>query len=255
VTADLLGLATRVACEAGAQLLHRRGDAGAVTYKSSATDPVSEADKASERLITAALLQARPDDGLLGEEGADRPGTSGIRWVVDPLDGTVNFLYGIAAWSVSIACEDPDGALVGVVHQPVTGAVYSAVRGEGAFTDGRRLRVNDPVELSKALIATGFSYDAEDRRRQSAALALLLPQVRDVRRIGSAALDLCMVAAGAVDAYYEDTTSIWDWCAGALIAAEAGAVVRPLSNGLLAAGPALVDPFHSALTAAAAALP
>jgi myo-inositol-1(or 4)-monophosphatase len=126
--------------------------------------------------------------------------------------------------------------------------VYSAVRGEGATADGQRLQINDPVELSSALVATGFSYDAEDRRRQSAVLARLLPQVRDVRRIGSAALDLCMVAGGRIDAYYEDTTSIWDWCAGALIAAEAGAVVRPMGNGLLAAGPALIDPLTDALT-------
>lgn len=250
MTAALLELAVQIAREAGALLLQRRGDAGAVTYKTSATDPVSEADKASEDLITRRLFDARPDDGLLGEEGADRPGTSGLRWVVDPVDGTVNFLYGIPNFSVSIACEDGDGALVGVVYEPPTDTLYTARRGAGAWRNDVALQVNDPVPLARALLATGFSYDVEDRRRQSAALARLLPQVRDVRRIGSAALDLCMVAAGRVDAYYEDTTSIWDWRAGALIAAEAGAVVRSLRGGLVAAGPALIDPLYQALAAA-----
>ena len=247
----LLAVATRLAREAGAVLLQRQGDAGRVTYKTSATDPVSQADQASEHLITEGLAAARPDDGLLGEEGASRPGSSGLRWVVDPLDGTVNFLYGIPAWCVSIACEDDDGALVGVVYQPVTGALYTAARGDGATLDGAPLVVNDPVLLERALLATGFSYDIEDRRRQAALVADLLPRVRDIRRIGSAALDLCMVAAGTVDGYYEDTTSIWDWRAGALIAAEAGAKVLTEPSGLVvAAGPALFTPLCEALGAA-----
>ncbi|MPZ71837.1 MAG: inositol monophosphatase [Nitriliruptorales bacterium] len=247
VTAELLDLALRMAHQAGAALADRRGDAGKVTYKTTATDPVSEADQASERLITTALLAERPQDGILGEEGADREGASGLRWIVDPLDGTVNYLYGIPAWSISIACADDDGAVVGVVHQPLTGAVYSAVRGAGSFLDGVRLTVNDPVPLERALVATGFSYDAGDRRRQAAVLASLLPQVRDVRRLGSAALDLCMVAGGMVDAYYEDTTAIWDRAAGALIAAEAGAAVRTYGDGIVAAGRALIDPLCGAL--------
>jgi myo-inositol-1(or 4)-monophosphatase len=249
VTADLLALAVTVARSAGAELAQRQGNAGDVAYKTSATDPVSEADTASERLITSALLAARPDDGMLGEEGADRRGSTGLRWVVDPLDGTVNYLYGMPAWSVSIACEDQHGALIGVVYQPVTGALYSAVRGEGAICDGRSLQVNDPVPLARALLATGFAYDVPNRTRQAQRISRVLPAVRDIRRIGSAALDLCMLAAGMVDAYYEDTTSRWDWAAGALIAAEAGAIVHEWGDGIIAAGPALFDELHALLAA------
>ena len=248
LTADLLELATCIAAEAGAALSRRWGDAGSITYKTTDTDPVSEADRESERRITQSLRSARPDDGLLGEEGADRTGSTGLRWVIDPLDGTVNFLYGLPAWAVSIACEDDDGAVVGVVHQPSAGLTYRGLRGEGSWCGDRRLRVNDPVELSRALIATGFSYEAEQRRQQAAVLTRLLPAVRDVRRIGSAALDLCLVADGQVDGYFEDTTSRWDWAAGALIAAEAGARVQTYGDGLLAAGPALFDPLLGVIT-------
>lgn len=244
-TSALLDLAVEVATAAGNELLSRSDDAGQVDHKSSATDPVSEADRAAERRITEALSSARPDDGLLGEEGADRHGSTGLRWVIDPLDGTVNYLYGIPAWSVSIACEDEHGALVGAVIDPSRQETFSAVRHQGASRNGQPLRVNEPVELAGALLATGFSYDSEIRRRQAATLAFLLPQVRDIRRIGSAALDLCAVAAGRVDAYYEDTTARWDWAAGALVATEAGAVVTPLASGLLAAGPSL----HTGLSA------
>ncbi len=248
----LLALAVEVATRAGDELLARRGQAGAVRAKTSATDPVSDADEASERLIVDTLLAARPDDGLLGEEGADRTGTTGLRWVVDPLDGTVNYLYGLPAWAVSVACEDDAGALVGVVCDPTSGELFTAVRGGGAWCDGRPLTVNDPVTLEQALIATGFAYDVEQRARQATIVAGLLPKVRDLRRIGAAALDLCAVAAGRVDAYYEDTTSRWDWAAGALIAAEAGAVVSPLGDGLTAAGPALHTALRAALDEAAA---
>jgi myo-inositol-1(or 4)-monophosphatase len=248
VSDDLLELAVAVATRAGDVLRERQGDAGRVTYKTSDTDPVSEADHAAERLITEALLTARPDDGVLGEEGADRPGTTGLRWVIDPIDGTVNYLYGHPTWSVSIACEDAEGSAVGVVHQPATGTTYTARRGEGAHRDGSALRVNDPVALGAALIGTGFSYDADHRRRQANVVGGLLPVVRDIRRIGSAALDLCMVAAGMLDGYFEDSTSHWDWAAGALIASEAGAQIAHIGDGLVAAGPALFDPLRSALT-------
>lgn len=247
--AALLDLAVAVATRAGAELLARRGDVGRVDHKTSATDPVSEADRASERLITQELLAARPDDGLLGEEGADRRGTTGLRWVVDPLDGTVNYLYGLQDWAVSIACEDGEGALVGVVHDPLRRETFTAARGEGAECNGRPLQVNDPVRLPQALIATGFAYDPGHRRAQARVVASLLPQIRDIRRAGGAALDLCSVAAGRVDGYYEDSTSRWDWAAGALIAAEAGAVVSPLRDGLLVAGPALHASLAEALTA------
>ena len=247
---ELLDVAIRVATAAGAELLARAGDAGRVSYKTSDTDPVSEADKASERLIMTALTAARPDDGLLGEEGADRRGSTGLRWVVDPLDGTVNFLYGIPAWSVSIACEDGDGAMVGVVHQPTMARTFTAVRGGGAYLNDRPLTVNDPVPLASALLATGFSYEVDERRRQGRVVAALLPVVRDIRRIGSAALDLCMVGAGMVDGYYEDTTKRWDWAAGALVASEAGAKVRVAGDEVVVAGPALFADLLAAVDGA-----
>ena len=172
---ELLELAEAVARAAGAELLARYGRAGAVETKTSATDPVSEADRASERLLVDALLRARPDDGLMGEEGAARRGSSGLRWVLDPLDGTVNYLYGFPAWAVSVACEDDDGARVGVVHDALRGEIFTAVRGAGAHllvgdAPPQPLRVNDPVALEQALVATGFSYDRGDRRRQAAVL-------------------------------------------------------------------------------------
>ena len=250
MTQELLDIAIRIARDAGELLAARQGAAGMVTYKSSATDPVSEADKASEELITAALGSARPDDALLGEEGSDAGGSTGLRWVIDPLDGTVNYLYGMPAWSVSIACEDDDGALVGVVHQPAAGLTFTARRGHGAACSGRAIAVNDPVPLARALILTGFSYDVGQRTRQAAVVAKVLPQVRDIRRIGSAALDLCMVGAGMADAYYEDTTARWDWAAGALVAAEAGATVRVTGDELVVAGPSLFPAFAAALDAA-----
>ena len=253
LTADLLDLATRTAHAAGAQLLARQGDVHRVQYKTSDTDPVSEADRAAEELITAALAQARPGDGMLGEEGAERASSTGLRWVVDPLDGTVNYLYGQPAWAVSIACEDADGALIGVVHQPALQRTFAAVRAQGATRNDEPIAVNDPVALAHALIGTGFAYEADRRRGQAAVVARILPQVRDVRRIGSAALDLCMVAAGMLDGYYEDYTKRWDWAAGALIAAEAGAHVEVAGDGVVAAGPALFGPLRTLLTDAGVA--
>lgn len=246
----LAKLAVRAARAAGVGLLDRYGHAGRVDAKTSATDPVSDADRASEALLAATILDERPDDGLLGEETGERPSASRLRWVLDPLDGTVNYLYCHPGWAVSVACEEATGegwqTIVGVVHDPLAGETFTAVRGAGAWLGERRLRVNDPVPMARALVATGFSYHPAVRRRQGARVAGLLPQVRDIRRVGSAALDLCAVAAGRVDAYYEDTTSPWDWLAGALIAVESGAVATllkaPLGEegvGVLAAGPAL----------------
>ena len=253
----LLDLAERAARRAGQELLDRYGSATGVGTKSTATDPVSDADRAAEDVLVSTILSERADDGLLGEEGADRPARSGLRWVLDPLDGTVNYLYRLPGWCVSVACEDRlDGewtAIVGVVHDPLRGETYRAARGGGAQLDGAPLAVNDPVLLERALIATGFGYDVGHRRRQAAVVAELLPRVRDIRRVGSAALDLCAVAAGRVDGYYEDTPSRWDWAAGALIAAEAGATVTPLlapggNPGVLAAGPSLAGPLRAAVT-------
>jgi myo-inositol-1(or 4)-monophosphatase len=248
----LLELAVEAAEAAGSQLLARAGDAHTVASKSSATDPVSEADRAAETLLVARLRAARPDDGFLGEEGADRAGTSGLRWVLDPLDGTVNYLYGLPAWCVSVACEDADGGLVGAICDPLRGETFRASRGHGAWLGQARLTVNDPVALERALVATGFAYDPAARERQGAKVGALLAQVRDLRRAGSAALDLCNVAAGRVDGYYEAGVHHWDWAAGALIAAEAGATVSRYTvaggtQGLVVAGPALHDPLRAAI--------
>jgi myo-inositol-1(or 4)-monophosphatase len=242
---DALGdLAVRAARAAGDELLRRYGHVVGLATKSSATDPVSDADRASEALLARMIRAERPDDGILGEEGAAVNGRSGITWVVDPLDGTVNYLYQLDNFSVSVAAQDADGSIVGVVFDPVRDRLFSAVRGSGAYQDGRLLRVNDPVPVSRALLATGFGYAAERRAAQGAMIAHLLPQVRDIRRFGSAALDLCAVAAGTVDGYLEEGVQAWDVAAGGLIAAEAGAAVSTATptgapSGIFAAGPAL----------------
>lgn len=246
---ELAQLARRAAHEGGAELLRRFGHVEGLGSKSTDTDLVSDADRASEHLIADMLLGARPDDGMLAEEGTSHPSGSGITWVVDPLDGTVNYVYGMPGWAVSIAADDAAGTCAGVVHDPVGGHTYSAVRGGGAYRDGERLAVNDPVPLDRAMLATGFSYRSERRRASGALIAELLPRVRDIRRFGSAAIDLCYVAAGIVDAYLEEDTNHWDRAAGALIAREAGAIVTAATptggqQGALTAGPAL----HAALT-------
>ncbi|WP_241562352.1 inositol monophosphatase family protein [Streptomyces hoynatensis] len=257
--ADLLGLAVRAARLGGAELGRRAGQVTGVSYKSSATDPVTDADRAAEAAIVALLARERPGDGLLGEEGTEREGSSGLRWVLDPLDGTVNYTYGLPHAAVSVACERREGgrwrALAGAVHDPARGETFAAARGAGATLNGAPLRVSDPVAPPSALVATGFSYEAASRARQAEVLAALLPRVRDIRSGGSAALDLCWVAAGRCDAYYEDELRRWDWAAGALIAAEAGASVTAFGGGVLAAGPALHRDLSVLLGAPAAAAP
>jgi myo-inositol-1(or 4)-monophosphatase len=232
---ELLALAERAARAAG-ELLRTRVtvEATGLTYKSSATDPVSDADRDAETVIRGLLRAERPDDAVLGEEGTSTTGTSGLRWIIDPLDGTVNFLYTQPNFAVSVACEDGEGTLVGVVHQPLTGETFTAVRDGGAWRDGVALAVNRPEALARALVATGFSYEPERRARQGEILARLLPQIRDVRRAGSAALDLAWVACGRLDAYYEHGLNEWDWAGGALLVREAGGAVRrlPAADGL-----------------------
>jgi myo-inositol-1(or 4)-monophosphatase len=234
-----------VAREAGVLLLERyRGPARGLASKSSRTDMVSDADRDAERLIREQLAAERPQDGLLGEEGSDAPGSSGRRWVVDPLDGTTNYLYRFPAWVVSVALEDGEGPAVGVVHDPLRGETFTAARDEGACLDGEPIAVSAVASLDTALIGTGFGYDAQRRALQAEVLARVLPRVRDVRRAGAAALDLCMVACGRLDGYYERGLHAWDWAAGSLIAAEAGATVRPLPGepfGIAAASPAIAD--------------
>jgi myo-inositol-1(or 4)-monophosphatase len=241
---ELVELAESAARAAGNELLRRYGRVEGLSTKSSQTDPVSDADRASEALLTRLLLAERPGDGVLGEEGTSRPSNTGITWVIDPLDGTVNYLYGLGSWAVSVAADDADGTLVGVVHDPLTRRAFTGIRGVGAWLDGKPIRVNDPVPVDRALLATGFSYDANRRMAQAELITELLGHVRDVRRIGSAALDLCFVAAGMVDAYLEEDANHWDWAAGTLIVQAAGGLVTEVKptggkSGILASGPAL----------------
>ena len=237
-TDELLEIARSTAIAAAELVRGKRAEGVAVAaLKSSPVDVVTEADRQSEDLIRSLLADARPGDGFLGEEsGEGDASSSGITWVADPIDGTVNYLYDIPQYAVSIAAveggSDPAGwtALAGVVVNPGLGEVYSATRGGGAFLGDRRLEVASGKELATALVATGFSYTAERRQRQASTLAQLIPLIRDIRRQGSAALDLCAVAAGRIDAYFERGLHPWDHAAGALIASEAGAHVGGLAG-------------------------
>jgi myo-inositol-1(or 4)-monophosphatase len=207
--------------------------------KSTPTDIVTAMDRASERLIVQRLEAARPGDGLLAEEGSARPSATGLEWVVDPLDGTVNYLYGLPMWAVSVAVRSTsdrgDHSLVGVVHAPKLGATWTAIAGHGAYAgdpgvDGRRLRCSGAERLDRALIGPGFDYESGRRGRQAEVLTRVLPRVRDIRRLGSAAIDLCLVAQGVLDGYFEQSLHAWDVAAGFLIAREAGAIVEGLEG-------------------------
>ena len=253
---ELLALAESAARAAGRLLVDGRPpDLRVASTKSSPTDVVTEMDTAAERLLVERLLSARPDDGARGEEGASGAGTSGVRWVLDPIDGTVNYLYDLPAWAVSVAAEIDGASVVGVVHAPAMGRTWTAVRGAGAFQGGAPVRCAAPVPVEQALIGTGFGYAATRRARQGEVLRALLPRVRDVRRIGSAAIDLCLVAGGQLDGYYERGTNRWDIAAGRLVAQEAGARVEglhgrpPGPDMVLAAVPGLFEPFHDLLAA------
>jgi myo-inositol-1(or 4)-monophosphatase len=252
---ELLDLA-RATAEEAAELVGagRSTAADQVDTKSSPVDVVTAVDTASEALIVRRLLSARPDDGVLGEEGASREGTSGVRWVVDPIDGTVNFLYGLPAYAVSIAAEVDGRTVAGVVLNVATGELFTAVRDGGAWLTAPgaaavRLHGSAPASLEQTLVATGFGYRVEQRRTQGAVVAGLLPEVRDIRRYGCASLDLCAAAAGRVDAYYELDLKPWDHAAGALVAAEAGLVVsgtagRPFAEPMaVAAAPTIAQPL------------
>jgi len=232
---ELLRLARDTAITAGALALQRRGEGVLVAdHKSSPVDVVTMADRETEALIRSLLADARPNDGFLGEEGGADTGTSGLTWVVDPIDGTVNYLYGIPHWAVSIAVVegDPDPltwrALAGCVTNPASGEIYTAADALGAFSGNQQLRVAEPVSLSQSLVGTGFSYDSQTRARQGAVVAGLLPQVRDIRRFGAASLDICDVATGRLNGYFERGLKPWDHAAAALVAKEAGASVLGL---------------------------
>ena len=247
-TGELRAIAESIAREAGALLREAfRGPELRISSKSTPTDLVSEADHAAEHLIRERLTAARPDDGVLGEEGGDTAGTSGVRWVVDPLDGTINFLFGLPQWAVSIAAEDEHGTLVGVVYDPERNELFAAERDGPATLDGRPITASTKTDLATALVGTGFGYDAEVRRAQAVVAARLLPEVRDLRRFGAAAIDLAWTAAGRLDAYYEHGLNAWDLAAGALICERAGLVVKhldpvgPSNSGVVVGPPTLVD--------------
>lgn len=238
------------------------------TTKSSAVDPVTEVDQASEAFIVSAIRETFPGDGILGEEGTDFPSTTGVTWVIDPIDGTVNFLYGARDYAVSIGAFSAGHLVAGAVVNVAQGIVYAAAAGHGATVrhlgqEPRELRCNRVYDPALALVATGFSYDARRRRQQGAVLAELLPQVRDIRRVGAAALDLCRVAEGSVDAYFEHGINAWDFAAGAVIAAEAGAVVhhpgldKGAANGeiIWVAAPDLAPAFEQLLASIGALEP
>jgi len=256
---ELLELARSVAAEAGQLLAARRpaGRPAVLETKSSPTDVVTEMDRASEALIRRRIRAERPADAILGEEGGES-GRGRVRWIVDPLDGTVNYLYGLADWAVSIAAEVDGQVLAGVVAVPAHGEVFTAVAGQGSFLHPAAgppvpLRCNTGVPLHRALVSTGFGYAQAQRVVQGEVVAAVLPLVRDIRRAGSCAVDLCSVAAGRVDAYYERGVNYWDYAAGGLIATEAGARVaglkgQPASPELtMAAEPALFSELHDLL--------
>jgi myo-inositol-1(or 4)-monophosphatase len=253
LSAELLGVAVRTARAAGALLLERfdSGEQHDVTSKSTPTDLVSEADLEAERTIRELLAQLRPDDGFLGEESGGAAGSNGLRWVVDPLDGTVNFLFGIPQWCVSVAVQDGEGSLAGAIYDPCRGELFTAIRGEAPTLEsplGART-LTSPLrgDLATAMVATGLAYDARVRAAQAQVLARLIPRVRDIRRFGSAALDLAWTAAGRFDAYYERTVKPWDIAAGTLICACAGLEIVELLEredlpwGILVGAPALCE--------------
>ncbi|MGX2994073.1 inositol monophosphatase family protein [Streptomyces sp. JNUCC 64] len=254
LTAELLAVALEAARRAGDLLRDSRpADLGVAATKSSAVDVVTEMDLASEKLITGLLAERRPDDGVTGEEGAARTGSSGVEWVVDPLDGTVNYLYGRPAWAVSIAARKDGETLVGVVRAPMRRETCHAVLGGGAFVNGEPVRTRPAPPFERALLGTGFGYLAERRAHQAEVVARLIPVVRDIRRGGSAAIDLCDVATGRLDAYYERGLHPWDLAAGDLVAREAGARTggrpgEPASGELtVAAPPGLFEPLQTRL--------
>jgi myo-inositol-1(or 4)-monophosphatase len=221
------------------------------TTKSSITDMVTEFDKASEALIVSGILDERPDDAIIGEEGTDATGSSQIDWLIDPIDGTTNFLYDLPGWAVSIAARSPDGTEVGAVYVPTTDELFTATAGGGAFLNGRSIRCSATDQLALALVATGYSYQVDRRRPQAQRVATMLHAVRDVRRFGAAAPDLCYVAAGRVDVYFEEWLGAWDLAAGELIAREAGCRTGSLDGGparpdsVLAANPVLYPAIHA----------
>ncbi len=253
---ELCDLAARLAVEAGDLVFEgRKSGVTSASTKSSDTDVVTEFDRASERLIVDGLSSERPGDAVIGEEGTDAAGASGVRWLIDPIDGTTNFLYDLPGWAVSIAALIDDLPQAGAVYVPGTGELFTAIAGRGALLNGTPIHCSTTSALQHALVATGFSYLVDRRRVQGRRFAEIIPRIRDVRRFGAASTDLCNLAAGRIDAYYEQWLGPWDWAAGELIAREAGCLTGRFDGGpidrddggpterseLLAANPALFD--------------
>jgi myo-inositol-1(or 4)-monophosphatase len=254
---EALEIAVGAARVAAALLVARfGGPAAGLRAKSSATDMVSEADERAERAIVSYIRERRPDDALVAEEGSQAVGHSGIRWYIDPLDGTTNYLYGVPHWAVTICCADADGALAGVVYDPLRDELFNGTRGGGARLGSRRLATTTKVDLATALVATGFGYSAAQRSTQGRILGHVVSEVRDVRRFGSAALDLAYVAAGRWDGYFESVDKPWDWMAGGLLVREAGGRVSELTPmdpalpRIVASGALLHDDFLALLAKA-----
>ena len=247
---ELLDLAKRTALQAG-ELLTARPENFELSIKSSTIDFATQMDKASEALIVSTILAARPQDGIIGEEGSNKASESGITWVIDPLDGTVNYLYNMPGWNICIAAKDSEGVQVGVVAAPSVNGFWWARKGGGAFYHDRKIHCSNPKDLESALIATGFSYDRVKRIEQAELLSKIIPKVRDIRRLGCAGTDLSYVAMGVLDGFYEYGLNEWDYSAGGLIATEAGALMTGRNGGevgkemTIVAGPRI----HALLTA------
>jgi myo-inositol-1(or 4)-monophosphatase len=247
---QLLAIARTLAHQAGAVALDgRRRGLRDVATKSSVTDMVTEFDKACEVMVFDGLRSARPTDSIVGEEGSRFDGDSGITWYIDPIDGTSNFLYDIPMWAVSIGASDAQGPLVGVVFNPSANETFTAIRGHGAYLNDQRIHCNEAAHLATALVATGFSYAPDDRLAQARRVSRLIHQIRDIRRFGAASLDMCYVACGRLDAYFEENLHPWDIAAGDLIAREAGCRTGDFRGGpirpaeTLTASPALFAPL------------
>lgn len=246
---DLAALAAKIATKVGHKIHSMRSSGVQVAEtKSSLTDVVTEADQLAETMVVEMLKRTRPEDAILGEEGTSHSGTTGITWIIDPIDGTVNYLYDLPAYCVSIAAcvadstafADGQRAIAAAVYNPQTDELFVSAQGQGATRNGTQIHVNSAVSLDTSLVATGFGYTAERRSEQAAILTRVLPKIRDIRRIGTAAYDLCLLASGRVDAYYERGIQPWDYAAGALIATEAGATVLGRNEGAPAGEPLFV---------------
>ena len=254
---ELLDVAKRLARAAGDMALAgRKAGLHNVQTKSTGTDMVTEFDRASEAMIFDGLRASRPNDSVVGEEGAAHSGSSEITWYIDPIDGTTNFLYALPNWAVSIGSADEHGPLAGVVYIPALNEMFTATRGGGAFLNDQRIQCNDISDVSQALVCTGFSYSAANRTVQARRVSRLIHNIRDIRRFGAASIDLCFVACGRLDAYFEENLFPWDIAAGELIAREAGCQSGDFSGGpvrpaeLLVSPPKIFAPLSALITAA-----